>query len=79
MTSLPWHAYYYDGLETSRPPTRIELIEAESETNAAKIAKSHMGGCKRVDIAGPRWVNAQTRVILAGEEVAGRSSVSKLH
>jgi hypothetical protein len=71
MPIAPWHAYYYDAVENSGPPTRTEMIEAESESDAARVAKSHMGRCKRVEIAGPRWANAQTLVILAGGEGQG--------
>lgn len=71
MTNVPWHVYYFDGFENSRPPTRTELIEAESEDDAANVARSHMGRCKRVDIVGPRWAFSETRVILARDDVAG--------
>ncbi len=74
MSNVPWHAYYYDGVENSRPPTRTEMIEAETESDAAKVAKSHMGQCKRVEIVGPRWAPAQTLVILAGDEGQGALS-----
>jgi len=77
MTGVPWHAYYFNGTENSRPPTRTELIEAECENDAAEIAKSHMGRCKRVDIVGPRWASFQSRVILAGDDMPG-SDVSRI-
>jgi hypothetical protein len=77
MTNIPWHAYFYAGTESSRPPSRTEVIEAECENDAAKVAKSHMGNCKRVEIVGPRWANAQSRVIISDD--VGPSSLSHLH
>jgi hypothetical protein len=77
MTGIPWNAYYYDGVGNSLPPTRTELIEAESESDAAKVAKSHMGRSKRVEIDGPRWWSAQKLVILAAED--GQGPLSKPH
>jgi hypothetical protein len=71
MSTIPWNAYYYDGLETSSPPTRTEVIEAECENDAAQVARSHMGRSKRVEIVGPRWANSQSRVIVAGDDARG--------
>jgi hypothetical protein len=71
MANIPWQAYYYDRFENSGPPARTELIEAACETDAAEVAKSHMGRCKRVEIVGPRWANSLSRVILAGEDKQG--------
>ena len=65
MSKTAWQAFYYHGCDNSHPPARTELIEAPSEDEAAKIAESHMGRCKRVDIAAPRWEPQQDMVILA--------------
>ena len=65
MSNTAWQAFYYHGFDNSHPPARTELIEAPSEDEAAKIATSHMGRCKRVDIAAPRWEPQQDMVILA--------------
>jgi hypothetical protein len=67
MTNHIWHAFYFEGFGTSGPPVRTELIEADSEEEAAKVAKDHLGNCKRVDLAAPRWEQPHTRVILAEE------------
>ena len=67
MTHHIWHAFYFQGFGTSGPPVRTELIEADSEEEAAKVAKDHLGNCKRVDLAAPRWEHPHTRVILAEE------------
>ena len=49
MSNTAWQAFYYHGFDNSHPPARTELIEAPSEDEAAKIAESHMGRCKRVE------------------------------
>lgn len=67
MTSTAWQAFYYHGSDNAHPPARTELIEASSEDEAAKVALSHMGDCKRVDIEGPRWEPHVGRVILAAD------------
>ena len=77
MTNIPWHVYFYTGTEASRPPSRTEVIEAECESDAATVAKSHMGNCRRVEIVGPRWANAQSRVILSDD--VGPGWLSHLH
>jgi hypothetical protein len=68
MIKTAWQAFYFHGRDNSHPPARTELIEAPSEDDAAKVAKSHMGRCKRVDIAAPRWEPQQNRVILAQDD-----------
>ncbi len=72
MSGTAWQAFYYHGFDNAHPPARTELIEAATEDEAAKVAISHMGRCKRVEIAGPRWEPRQGRVILAenGEQEA---------
>jgi hypothetical protein len=65
MTSTAWQAFYFHGLDNAHPPARTELIEAATEDDAAKVAISHMGDCKRVDLSAPRWEPQQDRVILA--------------
>jgi len=77
MTNIPWHAYFYTGTETSLPPSRTEVIEAECENDAASVAKSHLGNCRRVEIVGPRWANAQSRVIFSDD--VGPNALSHLH
>ena len=65
MSSTVWQAFYFHGRDNAHPPARTELIEAATEDDAAKVAISHLGRCKRVDINGPRWERQQGRVILA--------------
>jgi len=67
MTNIAWHAYYFSGLVNSLPPVKTEIIEAESEDDAARIAKGHMGCCMRVYITRPVWEPPQSRTILARE------------
>ena len=75
MTNIAWLAYYFDGVENSLPPALTELIEAQSMDDAAKIARSHMGLCKRVDIASPRWEAPQSCVILARADQAEKPAL----
>ena len=64
MSNTMWLAFYFRGLDDAHPPARTELIEAPNEEEAAKVARSHMGNCKRVDIASPRWESQHDLVIL---------------
>ena len=75
MTNHIWHAFYFDGLGGSMPPVRTELIEADSEDDAAKVAKDHLGGCKRVDLSPPRWEEAKIIVIVADDRTSPSRSV----
>jgi hypothetical protein len=75
VTNIAWLAYYYNGTETSAPPALTELIEAQCLDDAVKIAKTHMGMCKRVEIASPRWAEPESRVVLAREEPAGNAAL----
>ena len=68
MTNTVWQAFYFKGSDNAHAPARTELIEAKSEDEAAKIAASHMGSCKRVDITTPRWEEPHCRVILVDED-----------
>jgi len=74
MTNHIWHAFYFEGFANSGPLVRTELIEAESEDEAAEVAKDHLGGCKRVDLSPPRWEQTKVRVIFA--EGDGSENVS---
>jgi len=76
MNQQIWHAFYFDGLLSSLPPVRTEVIEADSVDEAAEVAKTHLGACKRVDIAAPRWSEYNVRVILAEDK---RASPPALH
>jgi hypothetical protein len=75
MTNHIWHAFYFEGSASTGPPVRTELIEAESEEEAAEVAKSHLGDCKRVDLAPPRWEAPTLRVILAENGESEKPSV----
>jgi hypothetical protein len=75
MTTIAWHAYYFDSFKNSLPPVLTELIEAESMDDAAKIAKSHMGRCTRVDITSPVWERPQRCVLLASDGLPERPAL----
>jgi hypothetical protein len=68
MSETAWLAFYFRGLDDAHPPARTELIEAPNQDEAAKVARSHMGLCKRVDIASPRWESQQDLVILSRDD-----------
>jgi hypothetical protein len=63
-----WHAFYYDRSGPSAAPCRSEVIEAGSEEDAARVARAHLGHCKRVSLEAAPWMHRQTRVIFAEEE-----------
>jgi hypothetical protein len=65
MANVAWHAYYFASRHDSMPPVRTEIIEAENEEDAARVAKGRMERCRRVDIARPVWAPPQGRTIYA--------------
>jgi hypothetical protein len=50
-----WNAYYFDSLEASSRPQRVEAIEADGEDEAARIAIAEMGRSMRVHVAQTLW------------------------
>ena len=64
-----WHAFYYDRSGSHAAPCRTEVIEAASEEAAARVARAHLGECKRVSLESPAWVHGGARVIFAEEEM----------
>jgi hypothetical protein len=68
VDNIPWHAFYFESFKNTSPPVLTEVIEAQSMTEAAKIATMHMGRLARVEIASPIWVEPQACTILASEE-----------
>jgi hypothetical protein len=65
MSHQIWHAFYYDCEAQSAPPCRSEVIEADSEEAAARVARDHLGGCERVSLEAPPWMQRKTRLIHA--------------
>jgi hypothetical protein len=63
-----WNAYYFDCLGVSLPPSRIIVIEASDEDQAAKIAISKMGRSVRVHVAQTIWDSAHP------SSISGRAS-----
>ncbi len=72
MRNIAWHAFYFHGTDHATPPAQTEIIEAPTENEAAEVAIAHMGNCKRVDIAAPRWEPEQDLVILS---IDGRCAI----
>ena len=62
-----WHAFYYDRSALSAAPCRSEVIEADDEEAAARVARAHLGQCKRVSLEAAPWMNRTRRVIVAQE------------
>jgi hypothetical protein len=75
MSNHIWHAFYFEGFASSGPPVRTELIEANTEDEAAEVAKHHLGPCKRVELSAPRWEHTPNRVILAEEIGSAKASM----
>jgi len=55
MAMMSWQAYFYENLDSSRPPAFSFWIEAESESEARKIAQSRLGHCRRAELIRPFW------------------------
>jgi hypothetical protein len=62
-----WHAFYYDRTGPSAP-CRSEVIEASSEEAAARVARAHLGECKRVSLEAAPWMQRKSRVIFAEDD-----------
>lgn len=56
MAKHPWLAFFFDCVDESQPPVRTEVVEADSEDEAGKLATAHLDGCLRVAIARPVWI-----------------------
>jgi hypothetical protein len=67
-----WNAYYFDNLEASSGPRRVEAIEAESEDEAAKIAIAEMGRSMRVHVTRTLW-EMQSELRLADQNGSART------
>jgi hypothetical protein len=74
MTHQIWHAFYYERTAATAP-CRSEVIEADSEEAAARIAREHLGACERVSLEGAPWMQRKIRMIHAVE----RTAPSTLH
>ncbi len=68
MSHQIWHAFYYDRTAESAPPVRSEIIEADNEEAAARVAREHLGGCARVSLESPRWQQGKSLIIVADEK-----------
>ena len=55
VAMMSWHAYFYESLDSSRPPAFSFWIEAESESEARKIALGRLGRCRRAELVRPFW------------------------
>jgi len=75
MSHHIWHAFFYEGLSSAAPPVRTELIEADTDDEAVRIARDHLGDCKRVALEAPRWEGFRAMVIMADEKDTPPSSL----
>ncbi|MDE3177245.1 MAG: hypothetical protein KGM15_14175 [Pseudomonadota bacterium] len=65
MSHQIWHAFYYDRSGQSGPPCRSEVIQADDEEAAARVARAHLGECLRVTLEAATWMQPTSRVIFA--------------
>jgi protein subunit release factor A len=65
MSHQIWHAFYYDRVGDHAPPCRSEVIQAANEEAAAKVARAHLGDCKRATLEAASWMERVSRVIYA--------------
>ena len=65
MSHQIWHAFYFDRAGEQAAPCRSEVIEAPSEEAAARVARAHLGECKRVSLEAASWTHRASLVIYA--------------
>ncbi|MGO9741841.1 MAG: hypothetical protein ACLPN5_10090 [Roseiarcus sp.] len=63
MTSMCWHAYFYEGLEPGVPPILSDWIEAENANEALAVARGRLGAWRRAELVRPSWED-QTPTLL---------------
>jgi hypothetical protein len=73
MTKFNWHAEFFDGRDKGSQ-VRRGMIQADNADDAAKIAKSQMGLCMRVEVR--RAATAAPVRIVYAEEEAGVNILS---
>ncbi|WP_158812709.1 hypothetical protein [Methylocapsa sp. S129] len=69
MARFKWRADCFDGVDKAVRSVRTATIQADNADEAAKIAKAHMGSCKRVEVRRVA-TTAPAQVIYAREELA---------
>ena len=75
MSHQIWHAFFFEGLSAAAAPVRTEVIEADTDDEAVKLARDHLGDCKRVALEAPRWEGYRAMVIFADETDTSSSSL----
>ena len=73
MSHQIWHAFYYDKMGFGAAPCRSEEIEADDEEAAARVARAHLGECKRVSLETAPWMHRGGRVIFAEDDARRRT------
>lgn len=73
MARFRWHADYFERRDGLGRAVRNEIIQADNADEAAKIARSEMGSCARVDVRRLATA-APVRVIYACDERVARPS-----
>ena len=73
MSHQIWHAFYYDRSGASAAPCRSEVIEADSEEAAARVARAHLGECARASLEAAPWMQ-RTKLLILAEDAVRRSS-----
>lgn len=67
MSHQIWHAFYYDRAGEHAAPCRSEVIAADNEEAAERVAREHLGGCLRATLETASWMARVNRVIYAEE------------
>jgi hypothetical protein len=55
MRNAMWHATFFDTFDITGPATRTEIIHAEDEAAAGRLAIARMGHAMRVHVTRPIW------------------------
>jgi hypothetical protein len=74
MSHQIWHAFYFDRAGASAAPCRSEVIKADSEEAAARVARAHLAGCDRASLEAAPWMQRK-KLIIRAEDGRGAGTV----
>jgi hypothetical protein len=74
MAISSWHAFFYEGVDTSRPPVRSTWIDAEREEDAIRIAKESLKRGQCVELTRPRWEGGHAPILVSGAGAQGEAN-----
>ena len=67
MATSSWQAFFYEGVDTSKPPVRSTWIDAEREEEAIRIAKESLKRGQCVELVRPRWEGGYAPILVSSE------------